>query len=292
MSEDISWEQKKPPGILKKPGKNTETSFNAPEGLWKRCPNCQSILSSESVEKNNFVCIECSYHFRISARDRINIFVDSKTFQENNINLTPKDPLKFKDLYTYPERVKKSKIKSGELEAIITGKAKLFSRPILVGAFEFKFMGGSMGVVVGEKIARLFELGAKTNKPVIIFSASGGARMQEGILSLMQMAKTIASLNKLADKKLPFISVLCDPTTGGVSASFSSLGDICIAEPKATIGFAGKRVIEQTIRQTLPEGFQTAEFLLKHGMIDDVIERNQIKEYISETLDLLLGPIE
>ena len=255
MSED-KWESRKPPGINKQDSKKSkDSSFTLSPDLWVQCPQCQNISHKTSLAQNLHVCSHCNHHFRVSAERRISLFVDSNSFQELDADLNAGNPLNFVDSKSYPERLKENKLKTTLKDSILSGSATLFERKIFVGAFEFKFMGGSMGSVTGEKIARLFDYAKKENCPVIIFSSSGGARMQEGILSLMQMAKTTAAFNEFAKAKLPFISVMCDPTTGGVSASFASLGDICIAEPGASIGFAGARVIEQTIKQKLPEGF-------------------------------------
>jgi len=236
------------------------------------------------------VCPKCGYHFRLSADQRINLICDRQSFEEFDLNLKSTDPLSFKDTIRYRDRLKRAEKKSGANEAIRCGRASLNGRKIMLGVFDFSFLGGSMGIVVGEKLTRLAEAALAEKAPLIIVSASGGARMQEGIYSLMQMAKVTAVLSRLADVGIPYVSILCDPTTGGVAASFAMLGDINIAEPQALIGFAGPRVIEQTIRSKLPEGFQRAEFLLAHGMLDLVVERGQMRETLSNVLDLL-GPV-
>ncbi len=233
------------------------------------------------------VCPKCNYHFRISATDRLNLVVDEGSFVESDATLEPLDPLQFKDRLRYPERVKESQRSTHRKEALVSGKGKILEQPAMVGVMDFDFMGGSMGSVVGEKVARLAERAVGEDCGIVIFCSSGGARMQEGILSLMQMAKTSASLALLKEKGLPYISVLTDPTTGGVSASFAMLGDIILAEPRAIIGFAGARVIEQTIKQKLPEGFQRSEYLLEHGMIDMVVERKEMKKVLGQLLALL-----
>ncbi len=264
-------------------------SVKVPQGLWVKCPHCGEIIYKKEVERNMEVCPKCNYHFRISARARIDMIIDGGTFQEHDHEIGPVDVLDFKDVKRYRDRIKEARKKTGLKDALVSGEGLIEGRKVMVGAFEFSFMGGSMGSVVGEKIARLVENAIRTGCGVIIFSSSGGARMQEGILSLMQMAKTSAALARLRDAGLPFISVLTDPTTGGVTASFAMLGDIIIAEPRALIGFAGPRVIEQTIRQKLPEGFQRAEYLLEHGMIDMIVERKKMKDTLSRLLNLLTG---
>ncbi|MBS1125424.1 MAG: accD, partial [Nitrospirae bacterium] len=239
-----------------------------PEGLWVKCDNCKEIIYRKEVEKNYKVCPKCDYHFRITASERLPFLVDENTFLEVEDGLSPKDALGFKD---YKEKLKSSRKKTGLKDAIISGEAKIGGRPVQLVVMDFNFMGGSMGSVVGEKIARAVERAIEKRTPFISVASSGGARMQEGILSLMQMAKTSAATARLASAGLPFISILTDPTFGGVTASFAMLGDLIIAEPKSLIGFAGPRVIEQTIKQQLPAGFQRAEFLQEHGMIDMIV---------------------
>ena len=259
-----------------------------PEGLWTKCKNCSEIIYSKEIERNLNVCPKCDYHFRISARDRIDLVLDADSFVEIDAEMTSVDFLKFKDSKKYSERIKASLKKSGGGDAVVTGSGSLDGLPVVVAVFDFGFMGGSMGSVVGEKITRAIELGLETKAPVLVFSSSGGARMQESILSLMQMAKTSAALAKLKAAGLPFLSILTDPTTGGVTASFAMLGDLNIAEPRALIGFAGPRVIEQTIRQTLPEGFQRSEYLLEHGMVDMIVSRQEMKQRLAQILRIFL----
>ncbi len=259
-------------------------TVQVPEGLWTKCKNCEEIIYTKEIERNCNVCPKCDYHFRISARERISLVIDEGTFSETDANMMSVDFLKFKDSKKYVDRIKAAVKKSGGGDAIITGFGQMNGMEVVVAVFDFGFLGGSMGSVVGEKITRAIELGLEKKAPVLIFSSSGGARMQESIMSLMQMAKSSAALAKLKKAGIPFISVLTDPTTGGVTASFSMLGDLNVAEPKALIGFAGPRVIEQTIRQKLPEGFQRSEYLLEHGMIDMIVTRQEMKEQLSRAL--------
>jgi acetyl-CoA carboxylase carboxyl transferase subunit beta len=261
-----------------------------PEGLWTKCQSCSEVIISKEIEKNLNVCPKCNHHFRVSARQRFDLLLDEGSFVEYDQNLVSVDFLKFKDSKSYQERINAAVAKGGSKDAIICGEGSIEATPVQIAIFDFSFMGGSMGSVVGEKITRAIERALDKHTPVIIVSASGGARMQESILSLMQMAKTSAALAKLREEGLPFISVLTDPTTGGVTASFAMLGDINIAEPKALIGFAGPRVIEQTIRQKLPEGFQRAEYLLEHGMIDIIVERKDMRSTLSKILKMLYRP--
>ncbi len=255
-----------------------------PEGLWTKCKNCEEIIYSKEIERNFNVCPKCDYHFRISARERISLVIDEGTFVETDAEMSSVDFLKFKDSKKYSDRIKAAVKKSGGGDAIITGSGMMNGQEVVVAVFDFGFLGGSMGSVVGEKVTRAIELGLEKKAPVLVFSSSGGARMQESILSLMQMAKSSAALAKLKKAGIPFISVLTDPTTGGVTASFAMLGDLNVAEPKALIGFAGPRVIEQTIRQQLPEGFQRSEYLLEHGMVDMIVSRQEMKEKLSQAL--------
>jgi acetyl-CoA carboxylase carboxyl transferase subunit beta len=254
----------------------TQRASKVPEGLWVKCVHCGEILQSKILKDQFQVCPECSYHFRMSASERIASLVDSDSFEEYSEGLVSTDPLEFDDLKPYKARLRSAAGSTGLKDAFIAGKAKMGGLPLHLGVFEFKFMGGSMGIVVGEKVTRVFEGALKDRIPAVIISASGGARMQEGILSLMQMAKTTALVSRLRDQGIPYISVLTDPTTGGVAASFAMLGDVILAEPGALIGFAGPRVIEQTIRQSLPEGFQRSEFLLKHGFVDRIVPRHEL----------------
>jgi len=256
-----------------------------PEGIWIKCDACREIVYRQEVERNLMVCPKCNYHFRISALERIALLFDN--FEEMNADLSPGDPLQFADTMPYAERVRKQQEKTGLAEGIITGTGEISGVMAAGAVMDFGFLGGSMGTVVGEKIVRAVETAMERGIPFVSVASSGGARMQEGILSLMQMARTSAAIAMLGEKKLPFISVLTDPTFGGVTASFAMLGDVIIAEPKSLIGFAGPRVIEQTINQQLPDGFQRAEFLLRHGMIDMVVERKKLKSTIADILTLL-----
>jgi len=258
-----------------------------PEGLWSKCPKCDQIVYNKELDENGKVCPKCNYCFPLSSRERINQLLDAGTEKELDANLEPTDPLNFLDGKVYKEKIIASQKKSGVKDAVWTGTGKLEGLNVVMGVMDFGFMGGSMGSVVGEKLARAGEHALENRLPFIIISTSGGARMHEGILSLMQMAKVSAVLSRLKDSRLPFISVLADPTTGGVSASFAMLGDVIYAEPGALVGFAGPRVIEQTIRQTLPEGFQRSEFLLKHGIIDRIIPRKELKQELRRTLKFL-----
>ena len=257
-----------------------------PEGLWTKCKNCEEIIYTKEIERNLNVCPKCDYHFRISARDRIALVLDEGSFAETDPHITSVDFLKFKDTKKYSDRIKAAVSKSGG-DAIITGTGSIEGLPVVVAVFDFSFLGGSMGSVVGEKVTRAIELGLAQRQPVLVFSSSGGARMQESILSLMQMAKSSAALAKLKKAGIPFLSILTDPTTGGVTASFAMLGDLNIAEPRALIGFAGPRVIEQTIRQKLPEGFQRSEYLLEHGMVDMIVARSEMKQRLAQILRIL-----
>jgi acetyl-CoA carboxylase carboxyl transferase subunit beta len=254
------------------------------EGLWIKCDSCKEIMARAEVERAGRVCPKCRYPFRITSRERIGLLVDAGTFEEYQTGLTSVDPLGFKDTKRYRDRVRAARQKTTMEEAVVTGVARLGGHPVVLCVFEFGFLGGSMGSVVGEKLTRAIELAIDKHVPVIIVPASGGARMQEGILSLMQMAKTSAALARLGEAGLPYLSVLTDPTTGGVTASFAMLGDVILAEPRALIGFAGPRVIAETIRQPLPEGFQRSEFLLEHGQIDLIVERRELKDTLRRLL--------
>jgi acetyl-CoA carboxylase carboxyl transferase subunit beta len=255
-----------------------------PEGIWKKCPNCQEIIYAKEIERNLNVCPKCEYHFRISARERIALILDAGSFVEMDAAMKSVDFLDFKDSKRYKDRLKAATKKCGSPSALVSGTGTIEELPVVVAVFDFAFMGGSMGSVVGEKITRAIERALAERCPCIIFSSSGGARMQESILSLMQMAKTSAALSRLKEAGLPFVSVLTDPTTGGVTASFAMLGDINMAEPRALIGFAGPRVIEQTIRQKLPDGFQRSEYLLEHGMVDMIVRRSEMKQRLAQVL--------
>jgi acetyl-CoA carboxylase carboxyl transferase subunit beta len=268
-------------------GKERREDLKPSEQLWTKCNSCNEIIYRRVIERNLQVCPKCNYHFQIPARRRIECVADPGSFIEYDAGLVSSDPLEFKDSKRYPSRVKESQEKTGHKDAIVCGEAKIEGQPAMVGIFEFNFMGGSLGSVVGEKITRLIERAVEKKVSVIIFCASGGARMQEGILSLMQMAKTSAALARLQEASVPYISVLTDPTTGGVSASIAMLGDVIIAEPKAMIGFAGPRVIKETIRAELPEGFQRAEYLLEHGMVDLIVERKDLRHTLASLLEML-----
>jgi acetyl-CoA carboxylase carboxyl transferase subunit beta len=254
------------------------------EGLWIKCDSCKEIVYRAEVERAGRVCPKCRYAFRISARERIAQLVDQGSFEEHDRGVASADPLGFKDTKRYRDRLRAAREKTGNTEAVVTGLARIGGLPTVFCAFDFAFLGGSMGSAVGEKLTRAIELAIAKHVPVIIVSASGGARMQEGILSLMQMAKTCAALERLAAERLPYVSLLTDPTTGGVTASFAMLGDVIVAEPRALIGFAGPRVIAETIRQPLPEGFQRSEFLLEHGQLDLIVERRDLKETLRRLL--------
>jgi acetyl-CoA carboxylase carboxyl transferase subunit beta len=251
------------------------------EGMWLKCNNCREIVFRKEVERNNKVCPKCDYHFPISVMERIALLIDLGTFKEWDVEIGPLDPLNFQDTKSYKDRVKAHQGKTGRKDDMVNGEGMMNGRRVVLCVFDFSFMGGSMGSVVGEKICRAIDRALQSKVPVILVTTSGGARMQEGILSLMQMAKTSAAVAKLGEAKLPFICLLADPTFGGVTASVAMLGDVILAEPKALIGFAGPRVIEQTIKQQLPDQFQRAEFLLEHGMIDMIVERRQLKETLS-----------
>ena len=261
---------------------------NMPEGLWSKCDACQSVLYKTDLETTGKVCPQCDHHNRISARIRISFLLDEGNQVEIGANVAPVDSLKFEDSKKYTVRMKDAQNTVKEMDALIVVQGAILEMPVVVAAFEFKFMGGSMGSVVGERFVRGVNAAIENKTPFICIAASGGARMQEGLLSLMQMAKTSAALTKLAEAGLPFISILTDPTMGGVSASFAMLGDIIIAEPNALIGFAGPRVIEQTVRETLPDGFQRAEFLLEHGAIDMIVDRREMRDKLNNVLSNLM----
>ena len=267
-----------------RPERSDSKKVTVPEGLWIKCNNCAEIVYSKEIDRNLKVCPKCDYHFRITAKERIDLLVDPGTFTEFDGQLQSEDPLGFKDSQKYRDRIKTARKKTGLNDAVISGICTLDGVQVVLSVFDFFFMGGSMGSVVGEKITRAAEKAVEEKCGLIVISSSGGARMQEGALSLMQMAKTSAALARLRRERLPFISVLTDPTTGGVTASFAMLGDVNLAEPKALIGFAGPRVIEQTIRQELPEGFQRSEFVLEHGMIDRIVNRKELKKTLVNLL--------
>lgn len=271
------------------PGVRSEAKASVPSGVWRLCDACGASSLSKDVAAALETCPSCGHHFRISARDRLGYFLDPTEVEELATGLVSQDPLEFVDSKPYPQRVAAAQNKVHERDAFVLVAGHLMGRPILAGAFEFSFLGGSMGSVVGEKVTLAFEAGLERRAPVVLFSASGGARMQEGIISLMQMAKTSAAIARFRAARQPYISVLTDPTTGGVAASFAMLGDVIIAEPGALVGFAGPRVIEQTIRQTLPEGFQRSEFLLEHGVIDRIVARGELRGAVAQICDLLVG---
>jgi len=276
----MSWFEKLMPSRI-----STENrTRSVPSGVWMKCPSCDEQLYRKEVERNLSVCPKCDHHMRIGARARLDYFLDPDSQEEVAGNLEPQDPLKFRDSKRYRDRVIQAQKKTGERDAMVAAKGTLKGRPVVACAFEFGFMGGSMGSVVGERFCRAAKYSAENNAPLICFAASGGARMQEALFSLLQMAKTSAALAVLSEKKVPYISVLTDPTTGGVSASLAMLGDVNIAEPRALIGFAGPRVIEQTVRQKLPEGFQRSEFLLDHGAIDMIVDRRHLRDEIANLL--------
>jgi acetyl-CoA carboxylase carboxyl transferase subunit beta len=258
------------------------------EGLWVKCENCRQIIWKKDLEENLNVCPKCEKHFRIDARTRLGLLLDDSQYETFDGNLSSTDPLKFVDLKPYSSRLRQAEHDTGLKDAVINAQGKLLGRPVIASVMEYAFIGGSMGAVVGEMITRAVERAVDSRAPLIIVSASGGARMMEGVISLMQLAKISAALARLDKAKVPYVSVLTDPTTGGVTASFAMLGDLNIAEPGALIGFAGPRVIEQTIRQKLPAGFQRSEFLLGHGMLDAVVHRKELKSYIGRALDFMV----
>lgn len=274
-----------------KPQTEDADRLQLPGGLWEKCPGCSEIIYGKDLQRNRMVCPKCGHHFKISSEQRIQLICDRASFEEFDKTLRGSDPLAFKDSKKYKDRLKQAESKSGVTEAVRTGRGSINGRIVMLGVFEAGFIGGSMGSVVGEKLTRMVERAIAEEAPVIIISASGGARMQEGIYSLMQMAKVTAALVRLSEKGLPYISVLTDPTTGGVAASFAMLGDVNIAEPGALIGFAGPRVIEQTIRSKLPEGFQTAEYLVEHGMLDMVVPREELRDRLSQLLEILCSGV-
>lgn len=284
MSDTLSWFQKLIPSRIRTEGSNNK---KVPEGLWTKCVACSSVLYRAELERSLEVCPNCSHHMRIGARDRLNHFLDPDPREEIGASVEPVDLLKFRDNKRYKDRIAQAQKDTSEKDALVVMRGALEGLSLVAAAFEFRFMGGSMGAVVGEKFIRAVDCSLKKKIPLICFSASGGARMQEALISLMQMAKTSAALGKLSRAGIPFISVLTDPTMGGVSASLAMLGDINIAEPKALIGFAGPRVIEQTVRETLPEGFQRSEFLLEHGAIDLVMDRREMRTRIARLLSIL-----
>ncbi len=283
----MAWFSKKQEPRIARSAEEGEERPSRMQGLWTKCEECDEIIYRQEIEKNLNVCPNCGHHMPWPARARLQALLDADTFEEFDTNLESQDPLGFVDSKKYRDRIRSTKKALGESDAFISGTGKIDGQLVSIGAFVFEFMGGSMGSVVGEKVTRVFERAVELNTPAIVFSASGGARMQEGIFSLMQMAKTSAAIARFRDIHKPYISVLLHPTTGGVAASFSWLGDVVIAEPKALIGFAGPRVIEQTIRQKLPEGFQRSEFLLEKGMIDAIVHRKDLRAKLSQLIGLL-----
>lgn len=281
----MSWFEKLMPSRIRTEGGNKKA---VPEGLWAKCPNCNAVLYRAEMERNMEVCPKCDHHNRIGARRRLDLFLDSEPREEIGADLESSDPLKFKDSKKYKERLSAAQKKTGEKDALVVQRGKLAGRDIVVAAFEFAFMGGSMGSVVGQRFVEGVNVALERRCPLVSFAASGGARMQESLFSLMQMAKTSAALKRLSGRGLPYISVMTDPTMGGVSASFAMLGDLNVAEPGALIGFAGPRVIEQTVRETLPEGFQRSEFLLEHGAIDMIVDRREMRDRLASVLDMLM----
>jgi acetyl-CoA carboxylase carboxyl transferase subunit beta len=268
-------------------GKGHTRKKEMPEGLWTKCPECGAYIFNKELEANQMVCKECSHHFNIGALARLGHLLDENTWVEHDAGMTPVDVLKFTGATSYSDQLKKYRKKTGLNEGVVTGLGKIEEKSVSIAVMDFNFLGGSMGSVMGEKITRAIERGTEKQLPVLIFSASGGARMHEGMFSLMQMAKTSGALNRHAAARLPFISILTHPTMGGVTASFASLGDLIIAEPKAMIGFAGARVLKETTRQDLPKGFQTAEFLLERGLVDRIVPRLQMRAELSKALDYL-----
>jgi len=281
----MSWFKKLMPSRIRTDAGPSKRSI--PEGLWTKCDACGAILYRAELERNLDVCPKCDHHGRIGARRRLDIFLDEEPREEIGAHLEPVDILKFRDSKKYKDRLAQAQKKTGERDALVAMEGALKGRPLVACAFEFGFMGGSMGSVVGERFVRAVDTCIEKNVPLVCFSASGGARMQEALISLMQMAKTSAALTRLSKRGLPFVSVLTDPTMGGVSASLAMLGDINLAEPKALIGFAGPRVIEQTVRETLPEGFQRSEFLLEHGAIDAIVDRRDLRDRVASLLAML-----
>jgi acetyl-CoA carboxylase carboxyl transferase subunit beta len=273
----------------KAPKEPREKRSKVPEGLWVKCENCREILYNKELARNFKICTKCGYHFRLSAHERLRMLFDDEKYTERDRELRSVDALKFRDSKRYRDRLKQAEESVGDSDAIVVATGTMGGIPVVIGSMEFFFMGGSMGSVVGEKVTRAVEHALAERKPLVIVSTSGGARMQEGILSLMQMAKISAALARLSEAGIPYVSVMADPTTGGVTASYAMLGDVVYAEPKAQIGFAGPRVIKQTIGQDLPDEFQTAEFVLEHGFIDAVVTRRRLKRVVSRTLRWMLG---
>jgi acetyl-CoA carboxylase carboxyl transferase subunit beta len=282
----MSWLQKLLPPKIKRDAGSPKKAM--PEGLWSKCESCEAVLYRADLEKNLHVCPKCSHHNRIAARERLDLMLDREGRYEIGAEVTPVDTLKFRDSRRYTERLEEARNETSEEDALVVMQGSIKTIPLVAAAFEFGFLGGSMGSVVGERFVRGVQACLEQRLPYICVTASGGARMQEGVLSLMQMAKTCAALTQLARERLPFITILTDPTMGGVSASFAMIGDVVIAEPGALVGFAGPRVIEQTVRETLPEGFQRSEFLLKHGAVDMIVDRRELRDRLAGILTMLL----
>lgn len=285
----MSWFQKLRPSRIRTEGQGTGKGRGIPEGLWTKCDACGTVLYRDELDRNLDVCPKCDHHMRVSARRRLDQFLDLESREELGAEVTPLDPLRFRDTRRYRERLTAARKATGETDALVVMRGSVFGRSVVAAAFEFGFLGGSMGSVVGERFVRGAHASLEQRAPLVCFAASGGARMQEGLFSLFQMAKTSAALARLREAGVPYVSVMTDPTTGGVSASLAMLGDINIAEPNALVGFAGPRVIEQTVRETLPEGFQRSEFLLEHGVLDMIVHRAELRERIALILGLLAG---
>ena len=289
VDEPVSWFQKLRPSRIRTESTETGKGRGIPEGLWTKCGSCGTVLYREELDRNLDVCPKCDHHMRVAARRRLDQFLDLEPREEIGADVMPMDPLRFRDTRRYRDRLIAARKSTGETDALVVMRGRVLGLPIVAAAFEFAFLGGSMGSVVGERFVRGAHTSLEARVPLVCFSASGGARMQEGLYSLFQMAKTSAALARLREAGVAYVSVLADPTTGGVSASLAMLGDVNIAEPNALIGFAGPRVIEQTVRETLPEGFQRSEFLLAHGVVDMIVHRAEMRERIASILDLLSG---
>ena len=289
VDEPVSWFQKLRPSRIRTEGTEAGKIRGIPEGLWTKCGSCGTVLYREELDRNLDVCPKCDHHMRVAARRRLDQFLDLEPREEIGADVMPTDPLRFRDTRRYRDRLIAARKSTGETDALVVMRGRVLGVPIVAAAFEFAFLGGSMGSVVGERFVRGAHASLEARVPLVCFSASGGARMQEGLYSLFQMAKTSAALARLREAGVAYVSVLADPTTGGVSASLAMLGDVNIAEPNALIGFAGPRVIEQTVRETLPEGFQRSEFLLEHGVVDMIVHRADLRERIASILGLLSG---
>ena len=289
VDEPVSWFQKLRPSRIRTENAPTAKSRGIPEGLWTKCRACGTVLYREELDRNLDVCPKCDHHMRVAARRRLDQFLDLEPREEIGADVSPTDPLRFRDSRRYRDRLAAARKSTGETDALVVMRGRVLGVPVVAAAFEFAFLGGSMGSVVGERFVRGAHASLEARTPLVCFSASGGARMQEGLFSLFQMAKTSAALARLREAGVPYLSVLADPTTGGVSASLAMLGDVNIAEPNALIGFAGPRVIEQTVRETLPEGFQRSEFLLDHGVVDMIVHRRELRGRVASILDLLSG---